>query len=106
MTISPVEGHRVVYLVEKAPAPPVPTWIDKVKHVAGIVLVIIGLSVLIGASLALGGYFTGLIKVAAKTIHPFFMTGIACSISGFHMAKGSGAAPSIEITAGPLAVSL
>jgi VIT1/CCC1 family predicted Fe2+/Mn2+ transporter len=108
MTISSVEKPQVIYLIERIPAPvqPAPEWIDRVKHAAGVALVITGLSLLFGASLALAGYFTGLIVVASKAIHPFFMTGIACSIAGFHLAKGGNTPPSIEITAGPLAVTL
>jgi len=108
MAIQTVENPKVVYLVERAPPPPAhPVWIDRVKHVAGVALVLIGLAILIGATLALTGHLTGCILTGVDTIHPYFMTGITCAIGGFHLARGnSPSASTIEISAGPLAVSI
>lgn len=109
MAVATIDEPRVIHvLVERVPQKHVePTnWIDKIKYVAGIALALIGLGILAGATLALAGYFTGSTTIAIETIHPFFMTGIACSIGGFHMVKGGYAEPYAEISAGPLAVTI
>lgn len=73
--------------------------LDKVKHVAGVALAFLGLGILLGSALSLLGYFAGMLAITTEPIHPFFMTGIACTFCGFHLAGGSSASPSIN--AGP-----
>jgi hypothetical protein len=107
MTIKLVKP-QIVYLVERAPPPPTsqaPAWLERVKYIVGVALVIIGLTLLFGATLALSGHCVGWLAISPELVHPFFLTAVTCSLGGFHLVKGHSNS-SVEITAGPLAVTL
>lgn len=105
MSILTTGSPQLVYFIERLPPhePAAPTLLDRIKKVAGTALALLGLTILIGATLALAGYFTGYLAVTPEVIHPFFATGIACSIAGFHLEKGGAA--SLETSAGPITFS-
>lgn len=105
--VPPVE-QRVIYLVERLPPSPPKdsTAMDKVKQVAGTALALLGLAILLGASIALTGVLIGTVIIPIETIHTFFMTGMLSAIGGFHLARGGTQKPSIEITGGPVSVTI
>jgi hypothetical protein len=81
-----------------------PDNLEKVKHAAGAALAFLGLGILLGSTLSLIGYFWGIASIAVEPIHSFFMTGIACTLCGFHLAEVSSVSPSIN--AGPFTFDL
>lgn len=105
--IYPIPPNQIFYLVQQAPLPPrpepSPTLLEKIKEVAGTALAILGLAILVGAAIALAGYFSGHLAITSEAIHPFFTTGVACSVAGFHLAKGGSAV--VEASAGPITFS-
>lgn len=101
--------NRVIYLVERAPPPAQPeppTALDKIKHVAGVALAMLGIAIVFGSAIALTGTLTGSVTVAVETIHTFFVTGMLSIIGGFHLAKTGSQPNSTEISAGPLALTI
>ncbi len=102
MAILPTAQPQTIYVLEKeAPkAAQPPALLDQIRRITGIALAFLGLAILFGASLSLANYLAGSLTMTAEAIHPFFMTGIACSISGFHLAKDGDNAPGIDISLG------
>lgn len=104
-SVAPLQP-QVIYFIERQPPQRVERseLLDRIKQVAGITLALLGLVILVGATIALGGYFTGS-AVTPETVHSFFLTGIVCAGGGFHLA-GGGAASAAEISAGPVTFSI
>ncbi|MBX7065777.1 MAG: hypothetical protein K1X28_00960 [Parachlamydiales bacterium] len=104
----PVQQPQVVYLVERRPppTPEPPAPIDQIRKVAGYVLATLGLIILTGAAIALVGYVTATLTVSMHTLHSVFIMGIACTVGGFHLAKGGTATPYAEISSGPFSVTI
>ncbi len=74
-----------IHLERREPEPQ--TTLDQLRRITGIALAVLGMAILIGAALTLYGHLMGLHAVPLETIHTVFMTGIACTVAGFHLAR-------------------